>query len=58
MEYLMFSYFISAIMMDYVVGFHEGKDFKVGPKDFYPSKSIMAIDMVMKFVDLLVLGGL
>jgi len=58
MEYLLFSYFIAAIIMDYVIGFHKGKDFKAGDKDLYPSKYIMAIDMVMKFVDLLVLGGL
>lgn len=56
MEYLLFSYFIAAIIMDYIIGFHHGKDFKTGPKDPYPSQAIMGIDMVMKVVDLFVLG--
>lgn len=58
MEYLMFSYFVAAIVMDYVIGFHEGKDFGTGKKEFYPSKAIMGIDMIMKAVDLLTLGSL
>lgn len=58
MEYLLFSYFVAALIIDYVIGFHKGVDFKTGDKDFYPSKSIIGIDMIMKAVDLLVLGGL
>lgn len=58
MESLLFSYFIAAIIMDYTIGFFEGKDFGTGSKEWYPSQSIMCIDMGMKFVDLIVLGTL
>ena len=54
----MFSYFVAAIIMDYLIGFHDGKDFGTGKKDMYPSKAIMGIDMGMKFVDLIVMGSL
>lgn len=55
MEYLVFSYYFSAVIMNYVLGFYNGRDFETGAKDFYPSKVIMSLDMIQKFSNIIIL---